>query len=265
MGDPWKELVRDQFEAADAAEKLAADEKKLNDLLAATPTAKIQEAADKVIFLADAFNKGKISAQELDEATQTALGSIPSATKEATDAMDEFAKEAARNMQDAFAEFLFDPFKDGTAGLLQNFGDMLRKMVANAVAADLAAKVFGKAGGGEGTGLLGAGLDWLKSVFPNADGGVYASPGLSAYSGTVVSRPTIFPFAKGIGLMGESGEEAILPLKRGSDGKLGVGATSPGHTINVYVSGTSAPDVRRAAGQGAREALNALNGAGRYR
>lgn len=66
--------------------------------------------------------------------------------------------------------------------------------------------------------------------------------------------------------MGEAGPEAILPLKRGADGKLGVSAGGGGgHTINVYVSGTNAPDVRRAAGQGAREALSAINGAGRYR
>ena len=64
--------------------------------------------------------------------------------------------------------------------------------------------------------------------------------------------------------MGEAGPEAILPLKRGSDGKLGVSSGGGGHTINVYVSGNTAPDVRRAAGQGAREALNALNGAKRY-
>ncbi|MCU6272249.1 phage tail tape measure protein, partial [Escherichia coli] len=47
-------------------------------------------------------------------------------------------------------------------------------------------------------------------------------PGLSAYSGQVVSKPTLFPFARGAGLMGEAGPEAILPLRRGADGKLGV-------------------------------------------
>lgn len=60
------------------------------------------------------------------------------------------------------------------------------------------------------------------SVTPNANGGVYNTPGLSAYSGQIVSKPTLFPFARGAGLMGEAGPEAILPLRRGIDGKLGV-------------------------------------------
>lgn len=63
-------------------------------------------------------------------------------------------------------------------------------------------------------------------VTVNAKGGVYNSPGLSAYSGQVVSKPTLFPFARGAGLMGEAGPEAILPLRRGIDGKLGVVAAS---------------------------------------
>lgn len=54
------------------------------------------------------------------------------------------------------------------------------------------------------------------------------SPSLSAYSGTVVSQPTPFKFAKGAGIMGEAGDEGIFPLKRGSDGKLGVVAHMAG-------------------------------------
>jgi lambda family phage tail tape measure protein len=51
----------------------------------------------------------------------------------------------------------------------------------------------------------------------------------------------MFPFAKGIGLMGEAGPEAIMPLKRGADGKLGVAGGSGGTsvTVNVDASGSS--------------------------
>jgi hypothetical protein len=42
--------------------------------------------------------------------------------------------------------------------------------------------------------------------------------------GGIVTRPTLFPMARGMGLMGEAGPEAVMPLKRGSDGKLGVAA-----------------------------------------
>ncbi|HHR6217454.1 TPA: phage tail tape measure protein [Providencia alcalifaciens] len=67
------------------------------------------------------------------------------------------------------------------------------------------------------------------SVVANANGGVYNTPGLSAYSGQIVSKPTLFPFARGAGLMGEAGPEAILPLRRGIDGKLGVVAAQSKH------------------------------------
>jgi len=80
-------------------------------------------------------------------------------------------------------------------------------------------------GGGSGSGLgyfppapsMGIGLYAKGGVFPD---------GLKSFSGNftnqVVSKPTTFAFAKGVGLMGEAGDEAIMPLTRGSDGTLGV-------------------------------------------
>ncbi|MBG6248813.1 MAG: phage tail tape measure protein [Candidatus Symbiopectobacterium sp. PLON1] len=70
----------------------------------------------------------------------------------------------------------------------------------------------------------------------NAKGGVYTSSSLSAYSGQVVDRPTLFTFAKGAGLMGEAGPEAIMPLTRNANGVLGVRAVGG-------VSGNTAPQV----------------------
>lgn len=98
----------------------------------------------------------------------------------------------------------------------------------------------------------------------NAKGGVYNSPSLSAYSGQIVSKPTMFAFSSGAGIMGEAGPEAIIPLARGSDGKLGVALvttpdkTQPTHTrnyggsttINIAVQPTSS---RRTADQIAQE------------
>lgn len=86
-----------------------------------------------------------------------------------------------------------------------------------------------------------SGVNSLFGLEANANGGVYSSTSLSAYSGQVVSRPTLFAFAKGAGVMGEAGPEAILPLRRGANGKLGVVAGSAGGSINiqsnVYVQG----------------------------
>ncbi|WP_265694334.1 phage tail tape measure protein [Providencia rustigianii] len=76
-----------------------------------------------------------------------------------------------------------------------------------------------KAAGGYFGGGFGS---FMSSIIPNAKGGVYDSPSLSSYSGQIVNSPTMFAFAKGAGLMGEAGPEAIMPLTRGSDGSLGV-------------------------------------------
>ncbi|NWC65154.1 phage tail tape measure protein [Cedecea sp. P7760] len=83
-------------------------------------------------------------------------------------------------------------------------------------------------------------------LIANAKGGVYNSSSLSAYSGSIVDRPTFFAFAKGGGVMGEAGPEAILPLRRGTNGKLGVVAGNAGggnpifkNTIILQSDGTA--------------------------
>lgn len=75
----------------------------------------------------------------------------------------------------------------------------------------------------------------------NALGNVYDSPSLSAYSNGVYSTPKTFAFAKGAGIFGEAGPEAIMPLTRASDGSLGVRAVSSGvnntsgNATNIHV------------------------------
>lgn len=73
---------------------------------------------------------------------------------------------------------------------------------------------------GDAGGLFSSGA--FDNLTINAKGGAYASEGLSAHSNTIVNTPTYFAFAKGAGLMGEAGPEAIMPLTRSADGSLGV-------------------------------------------
>ncbi|MCM2652177.1 phage tail tape measure protein [Serratia marcescens] len=93
--------------------------------------------------------------------------------------------------------------------------------------------------GAASSGAMGMPTGWQGYV-PNAKGGVYASPSLSAFSGQIVSNPTLFAFARGAGLMGEAGPEAIMPLKRGADGSLGVraigGGPQPSAAPTVYIT-----------------------------
>ena len=69
-----------------------------------------------------------------------------------------------------------------------------------------------------------------------ANGLVVAKNGIVPYAkGGIVNSPTLFPFAKGTGLMGEAGPEAIVPLKRGKDGKLGIAGGGGSTVVNVSV------------------------------
>lgn len=69
-------------------------------------------------------------------------------------------------------------------------------------------------------------------------------------AGGVVSAPTYFPMAGATGLMGEAGPEAILPLKRGADGALGVAAEAGGGTvIHFQVTASDAASFQRSEGQ----------------
>jgi lambda family phage tail tape measure protein len=74
-------------------------------------------------------------------------------------------------------------------------------------------------------------LGGLRGAMPFAKGGVVG--GVTPFAaGGVVSSPTYFPMRGGVGLMGEAGPEAILPLQRSADGRLGV-ASAGGGGVNV--------------------------------
>ncbi len=70
-----------------------------------------------------------------------------------------------------------------------------------------------------------------------ADGASFAQGRVMPFaSGGVVSGPTYFPMRNGTGLMGEAGPEAILPLSRGADGRLGVQTQGGGRAVNVVMN-----------------------------
>ena len=90
----------------------------------------------------------------------------------------------------------------------------------------------------------------LSSGFGNLFGGSFAQGGafrrgaaVPFAQGGVIASPTYFPMAGGrAGLMGERGAEAIMPLARGPDGRLGVRASSGSAAANITVNVTT-PDV----------------------
>lgn len=114
-----------------------------------------------------------------------------------------------------------------------NFADFTKSILTDITKMIVQMSIFN----GLKSGLSGTWLGDAMGMTPHATGGVYTSPGLSAYSNSIVSSPTVFPFAKGgapnIGLMGEAGSEAIMPLKRGPDGNLGVRAYGGSNVVGT--------------------------------
>ncbi|EJI4859023.1 phage tail tape measure protein, partial [Salmonella enterica] len=137
---------------------------------------------------------------------------------------------AFNGMTDSIANFAVTgkgSFRSLTVSILAD----LAKMETRIAASKLLGAVLGMFGVGASAGgstPSGAYSSAALSVIPNADGGVYRSAGLSQYSGSIVNRPTFFAFARGAAVMGEAGPEAILPLRRGTNGKLGVAAAGAG-------------------------------------
>lgn len=140
----------------------------------------------------------------------------------------EFVSRSFRGMEDALVNFVKTGKLDFKSLADSIIADLARIAIKQTILGPIAKAIMGGIGGGVNMGTAtGADLD----LFFNAKGNAFANArGLSAYSGTIVDKPTIFPFAKGgaVGVMGEAGKEAILPLRRGSDGKLGVEASGGG-------------------------------------
>ena len=129
-----------------------------------------------------------------------------------------------------------DASESAKRSLGQGFGGIIKGLVDGALswkdaliqAGQAALKYINQimqaSGGG---GLFGGGFfgGFMGALLGFAKGGVFQDGAVTAFAkGGIVNKPTVFPFAKGIGLMGEAGPEAIMPLRRGPDGRLGVSA-----------------------------------------
>ncbi|MBU2935634.1 MULTISPECIES: phage tail tape measure protein [Pacificibacter] len=92
---------------------------------------------------------------------------------------------------------------------------------------------------------LGNGLEAIiQGLLPFEKGGSFSQGRVTPFAtGGVVSSPTYFPMRGGAGLMGEAGPEAIMPLSRGANGKLGVVASGGSKSVNVTMNITT-PDVQ---------------------
>lgn len=145
------------------------------------------------------------------------------------------ALENLQKMSDSFGRQLTGALKNATVNG-RELDDVLRRVGLNlaGLALEQGLKPLQSLVGSMFSGLLGG----FAGVTPFANGGV---PGrvVPFASGGVVSAPTYFPMGRNIGLMGEAGTEAILPLARSADGRLGVAASGGGASVNVVFNVTA--------------------------
>lgn len=117
-------------------------------------------------------------------------------------------------------------------------------------------------------GLLADGLNAaISGLMPFADGAAFSQGKVMPFAkGGVVSSPTQFPMRGGMGLMGEAGPEAIMPLARGADGRLGVrGAGGGAVTVNMNITTPDVQGFARSRDQIATQMARALGRSQRHR
>ncbi|MGR3513315.1 MAG: phage tail tape measure protein [Paracoccaceae bacterium] len=188
--------------------------------------------------MASAGDMARALKDGLDEA-----GRAMAATEAETKAL---SRGLSRGLRSAFDGLVFDGMRASDA--MEAVG---RSVVNTAYSAAIrpVTKHFG--------GLL---ADGIAGLF--ADGASFAQGRVMPFaSGGIVSGPTYFPMRNGMGLMGEAGPEAIMPLSRGADGKLGVRTEGGGRPVQIVmnISTPDAPSFRRSQSQIASQMSRALS------
>ncbi|MCZ9098823.1 phage tail tape measure protein [Escherichia albertii] len=204
------ELLR-QYQAGEIEEALWKQEKELNKKYLEERLSDQQDYYAKADALRNNWNAG------LQEGLTNWADSATDYASQAADAVVSTMDGLVSNISDALAGNVVDWRNWGSSVLREVSKILMNAAIVNGL------KSLSKSMSGAG-GWLGTVGDWLSGAVANAKGGVYTSANLSAYSNTIVDTPTYFAFAKGAGLMGEAGPEAIMPLTRAADGSLGVRA-----------------------------------------
>lgn len=206
-----------------------------------TPAEALNAEVAKLMELLDA---DAISLETFGRAASKAgtdMQNLETKTAETTDTLTEFARSAAQNMQSAFADFLFDPFSDGTESMAKKFGDAIKRMIAEAASAEIMRRLFGDFGSkGGGGNQIGGWIGSLLRSLPSFDVGT-----------PYVPRDTLAVVHQG---------ERIIPA---AQNRAGAGGQSISVVINM-ASGGSGGDLRQAAGDIARRIGQTVSGAARY-
>ena len=190
-----------------------------------------EQAANALRYEMDLLNEAKRAGITLSEADRQGFKALGEAMAEAEakakamrDALD-FAKDVGKGFVNDFLQGIeqgksvWSAFADAAVNALNKIADKLIDMAMDQMISGLFGSLFGGSMFPGGFGVATPGYT------PYAKGGAFAN-GISGFSNTIVDRATPFRFANGAGIMGEAGPEAIMPLRRGLDGRLGVSAAN---------------------------------------
>lgn len=146
----------------------------------------------------------------------------------------------SRGLRKAFDGLIFDGMKLSDA--LETVAQTMINTTYNAAMKPVANQIGG---------LLSKGMGGLmQGLFPFEDGAAFSQGRVMPFAnGGVVSSPTHFPMRGARGLMGEAGPEAIMPLARGPDGKLGVRGAGGGATVVMNITTPDVQSFNRSRGQ----------------
>lgn len=126
---------------------------------------------DKLEQLKLLLKEGEIDAKKFAKAVALIKQEMKDAEAKldkTTGFLETIADQSARNMQDAFADGLFNAFDEGLDGMVDSFNDAIKRILANKLAEDLFKALFGtkdKSGDSNNDGLLSAGAEFLGSLF----------------------------------------------------------------------------------------------------
>jgi len=224
----------------------------------------LDEYAEKMRVLNRLLKEGAISQEQHKAAAEKAQKALVDAVEAGNDKFQELARAIdgwGKDSAAAIADFARSGASDFKKMIDSMIDDLLRMMIYQNVTGPLFKNLSGLFSGvfsvaGPATGASAATTaasgkymekimgGWLTGM--HAKGAAFLKGEIVPFArGGVVSKPTVFPMAKGMGLMGEAGPEAVLPLTRTSSGNLGVEATGvsggEGQTVNHYFV-ISSPD-----------------------
>lgn len=164
--------------------------------------------------------------------------------KKVASEMDIFLENAARGFQESLSDFLFDPFADGLDGMLKGFGEMLRRMAAEAIAADITRAIFGNTGAaGGGQNILGG----IAKLFGFASGGAFTVGGAGGTDSKLVA------------FKATPGEQVVVRTPQQQRA-----ASGGGIVVQMTVNTPDAASFRRSVGQIQADLAQAVSGARRY-